>query len=97
MVSEEEKIKELKEKNKLLKKALEEKDKKEAVEETNKSIYYGIRFVQVVCIGFAVFGALWHGTEVMQLTQPEFMMVYGTAGALISEIIARVFKKKMLK
>ena len=63
----------------------------------NEDVYTGIRIVEVICIGFAVFGALWKGTEILNLDTPEFMMVYGSAGALISEILARVFKKKILK
>ena len=66
-------------------------------EELKSNVYYGIRIVQVICIGFAVFGAMWKGTEILNLDTPEFMMVYGIGGAIISEILARVFKKKILK
>lgn len=62
-----------------------------------QDMYYIVRFVQVICIGIAAFGALWKGTEVLYLDTPEFMMVYGGLGALISEIFARLFKKKILK
>ena len=97
MVEPKEKIKELKEKNKRLIGVIEDNNKKEQQLETKTNIYYGIRFVQVLCIGVAVFGALWKGTEVMNLDTPGFMMVYGGSGALISEVIARLFKKKAMK
>ena len=87
----------LKEENERLKEAIDRKDKLIAAKETKTNIYYGIRFVQVLCIGVAVFGGLWKGTEVLNLDTPEFMIVYGGAGAVISEIIARVFKKKIIK
>jgi len=60
-------------------------------ETTNK--YVIIRLVQLICIGAFVFGALWEGTIKMNLTTPQFLMVYGGTGAVISEIIARFFKK----
>ena len=81
----------------LAEKARQEEREKKEQQETKTNIYLGIRFIQVLCIGIAVFGALWKGTEVLNLDTPEFMMVYGGAGALISEIIARVFKKKIIK
>ena len=89
--------KELKEQNERLKQALKERQEKQYDEERNTNIYLGIRFVEMICIGIAVFGMLWKGTEVLNLDTPEFMMVYGGSGALISEIIARVFKKKIIK
>ena len=88
---------ELIEYNERLKKIIEEKDKQKIKQETRTNIYYGMRFVQVLCIGVAVFGALWHGTEILYMTTPQFMMVYGTAGAIISEVIARIFKKKIIE
>jgi|GEM_PF-3507477 len=93
----EEEIENLKEHNKKLLNMLEEKRNHERQQETKTNIYYGIRFVQVLCIGVAVFGALWKGTEVLNLDTPEFMIVYGGSGALISEVIARLFKKKIIK
>ena len=91
------KIKELEDKNERLKEIIDQKDKVKAATETKTNIYYGIRFVQVMCIGVAMFGGLWKGTEVMNLDTPSFMMVYGGTGAVISEVIARVFKKKIIK
>jgi len=97
MDNKDEKIKELEEYNERLKEIIDDEDKQKASNETKTNIYYGIRFIQVLCIGVAVFGGLWKGTEVMNLDTPEFMIVYGGAGALISEIVARVFKKKIIK
>ena len=65
--------------------------------ETKTNIYYGIRFIQMLCIGAFVFGTLWEGTEQFNMTTPQFLMVYGGAGAVISEVVARVFKKKIIK
>jgi len=74
-------------------------EKIEADEElvTKKNVYHSIRFVQIICIGVFVFGFLWNTNEILNLTTPQFMMLYGGSGALISEVIARVFKKKILK
>ena len=58
------------------------------------SIYLGARVVEVISIGIFVFGLLWEGTLVLNLNTPEFMMFYGGVGAIISEVLARIFKKK---
>jgi len=60
-------------------------------EEINK--YVIIRLVQLICIGAFLFGALWEGTIRFNLTTPQFLMVYGGTGAVISEVIARFFKR----
>ena len=75
-----------------LEKQLEIKNKLE----TKTNIYYGIRFIQVLCIGVFTFGLLWQGTETFNMNTPQFMMVYGGAGAVISEVVARLFKKKII-
>lgn len=74
-----------------------EKTKEENIKQRNNTIYYGIRMVQMLCIGVFIFGLLWEGTEKFNLSTPEFMMIYGGVGSVISEIIARLFKKKILK
>jgi len=63
------------------------------VEEPNVK-YLAIRYIEIICIGVFVFGALWEGTIVMNLTTPQFLMIYGGCGAIISEVLARLFKKK---
>ena len=63
------------------------------VEEVNTK-YLAMRYIQILCIGAFVFGALWEGTLVMNLSTPQFLMVYGGCGAIISEVLARLFKKK---
>ena len=92
-----ESVKELKEKNERLRKIIEDKNKQQHDNETKTNIYHGIRFVQMICIGLAIFGALWKGTEIMSLDTPSFLMVYGGLGVVISEIVARLFKKKITK
>jgi len=56
--------------------------------------YLVARVIELLCIGAFVFGFLWNGTEVMNLTTPQFMMLYGGSGAVIAEVVARIFKKK---
>lgn len=56
--------------------------------------YLVVRYIEMICIGVFVFGALWEGTIVMNLTTPQFLMVYGGCGALVSEVLSRLFKKK---
>jgi len=66
------------------------------VEEVNTK-YLAMRYIQILCIGAFVFGALWEGTIVMNLSTPQFLMVYGACGAILSEVLARLFKKKIIK
>lgn len=76
---------------------MEENEKKEEkkVEYDEPSIPYIVtRFIELLCIGAFIFGFLWSGTEVLNMTTPQFMMLYGGGGALISEVVARIFKKK---
>ena len=63
----------------------------------NKNIYLGIRFIECICIAVFVFGFLWEGTETLNLSLPQFMMLYGGVGAAISEMIARVLAKRIKK
>ena len=74
----------------------ENKEKeKQVVESKEPSTPYLIsRVIEMLCIGAFVFGFLWNGTEVLNLTTPQFMMLYGGTGAVVSEVVARIFKKK---
>ena len=56
--------------------------------------YLAVRYIEMVCIGVFVFGMLWEGTIVMNLSTPQFLMIYGGCGAVISEVLSRMFKKK---
>jgi len=56
--------------------------------------YIAIRYIEMICIGVCIFGALWEGTIRFNLTTPQFFMIYGGAGAIITEALARIFKKK---
>lgn len=60
-------------------------------------LYIGIRYVEIICIAVFVFGMLWNGTDLLQLTFPQFMMLYGGVGAVISEAVARIVQKKIKK
>jgi len=65
--------------------------------ETTKSAYIAIRYIEGICIAVFVFGFLWNGTEVLQLTLPQFMMLYGGVGALVAEGVARVINNILKK
>ena len=67
------------------------------VNENKRNAYLAFRYVEIICIGVFVFGFLWNGTEILQLTFPQFMMLYGGIGAIISEAIARIIHKQIKK
>jgi hypothetical protein len=79
-----------------LEKKKQEAERKRKLEHNQEpsTPYIISRFIELLCIGAFVFGFLWNGTEVMNLTTPQFMMLYGGSGAVISEVVARIFKKK---
>ena len=56
--------------------------------------YVLVRYIQLVCIGAFIFGMLWDGTLVLNLRLPEFLMLYGGVGSVVTELLARYFKKK---
>ena len=69
--------------------------------ENTRNAYLAFRYIEGICIAVFVFGFLWNGTEILKLTLPQFMMLYGGCGAAISELLARLFyniiKKKERK
>ena len=80
---------------------IEEDEKKEVKQhipykpvEEPSTAYLAARVIEMLCVGAFVFGFLWNGTEVMNLTTPQFMMLYGGSGAVIAEVVARIIKKK---
>lgn len=62
-----------------------------------EDVYISLRIVECICIGVFTFGLLWEGAEVLKLSTPEFMMLYGGIGAFISEVLARIFHKQVKK
>jgi hypothetical protein len=66
--------------------------------ENTRNMYLAVRYIEGICIAVFVFGFLWNGTEILNLSLPEFLMLYGGCGAVLSEVLARVihrqFKKK---
>ena len=56
--------------------------------------YLASRYVECFCIAMFIFGFLWNGTEVLNLTTPQFLMLYGGGGAVLCEILARLFTRK---
>lgn len=86
-----------------MEKIQEVKQKEEVIDsyEVKKSAYIGFRFIEGLCIAVFIFGLLWEGTETFKLTLPQFMILYGGTGALLSELMARLtmnlIKKKDIK
>jgi len=60
-------------------------------------LYTAIRAIEIFCIAVFIFGLLWEGTEILKLTMPEFLMLYGASGAIISEGVARLLQRKIKK
>jgi hypothetical protein len=65
--------------------------------EVTKNAYLAFRYIEGICIAVFVFGFLWEGTEILKLSLPEFMMLYGGVGAILSEGLARLFHKLLKK
>jgi len=59
--------------------------------------YVAVRMIECFCIAMFIFGLLWNTTEILKFTTPQFMMLYGGGGAVISEVLARLFSKKKIK
>ena len=70
------------------------KTEKENIRQEPTDKYLAVRYGEVICIALFIFGFLWNGTEVMNLTTPQFFMLYGGGGAVICEVLARLFSKK---
>jgi hypothetical protein len=62
-----------------------------------EEMYLGIRIIEIISIAVFIFGSLWTGTDILQLTFPQFMMLYGAIGAAVSEIIARILHRQIKK
>jgi len=67
------------------------------VNESVKNVYLAFRYIEGICIAVFMFGILWEGTEIIKLTFPEFMMLYGGTGAVICEFVARFLSKQIKK
>lgn len=65
--------------------------------ENTRNAYLAFRYIEGICIAVFVFGFLWNGTEILKLTLPQFMMLYGGGGAVLSELLARVFHSILKK
>jgi len=66
-------------------------------DEVKRNTYLAFRYIEGICIAVFVFGFLWEGTELLKLTLPEFMMLYGGVGAVVSEFVARFMHKQIKK
>ena len=65
--------------------------------ENVKTVYLAFRYIEGICIAVFIFGFLWEGTELLKLTMPEFMMLYGGTGTILSEFLARILHKQVKK
>jgi len=65
--------------------------------ENLKTAYIAVRAIEILCIAVFIFGLMWEGTEILKLTMPEFLMLYGGIGAVVSEGFARVLHRKIKK
>ena len=65
--------------------------------ENIRNTYLAFRYIEGICIAVFIFGFLWEGTEMLKLTLPEFMMLYGGVGAVVSEFLARLLNKYIKK
>ena len=64
---------------------------------TTKNIFASyIRNLEIVCISLFIFGFLWSITEILNLTVPQFFMLYGGSGALVCEMLYRLSSKKKI-
>lgn len=66
-------------------------------DEIKKNVYLGVRYIEIICIAIFIFGFLWEGTELLQLSLPEFMMLYGGTGAILTETLSRILYKQVKK
>lgn len=62
-----------------------------------ENAYLTARIIECLSIGVFIFGFLWEGTEILNLSAPEFMMLYGGTGAVVSELLARIFQRMIKK
>jgi len=70
--------------------------KLEKKDDIKHSGYVAVRILECLSVAAFIFGFLWNGTEVLNLTTPQFMMLYGGSGAVICEVLARLFSKKKI-
>ena len=73
---------------------VQERDDLIKKEETLTWEYITIRFIEILSLSSLIFGSMWEGTEAISLTMPQFMMLYGAIGTVVSEIFARIINKK---
>lgn len=69
-------------------------EEKPMKKENASYMYLASRYLECLCIAVFIFGFLWNGTEVLNLTSSQFLMLYGGTGAVITEVLARLFSKK---
>ena len=68
-----------------------------AEEDLINNTYIALRYIEGICVAVFVFGFLWEGAEVLKLSLPEFMMLYGGLGAVLSELFSRFIRNSIKK
>jgi hypothetical protein len=58
-------------------------------EEIKEYGYIAVRLIEFISIAAIIFGAAWEGTETFNLSMPQFCMLYGGIGAVVSEILPK--------
>lgn len=63
-------------------------------EQWRKPAIIGLRMVQLLAGALVALGALWALADVLQLTLPQFMVLYGFVGVVAPEFPIRLLKHK---
>lgn len=64
------------------------------MDETNRRyVIIFLRFVELLSISVFILGAMWQGADMMKLSLPQFMMLYGLITAVASELAVRVAQR----
>lgn len=69
------------------------KEVKDMNKKQKKIAYIGIRMLEVVFIAMFILGIMWSGANVLNLTVPQFLMLYGAVGAGTCEVTAQGLKR----
>ena len=59
-------------------------------EEHKKTAYVSIRVLELIFAAVMVLGAMWEGAEILTLSVPQFMILYGIIGTIACEASARL-------
>ena len=63
---------------------------------SKSELYIYLRLGEAFCLVVFLFGFMWNASEYLNLTLPQYMMLYGGSGALLIESVVQIIKKKGL-